>query len=886
MTSKNSMALLPGQIRLDYLSIDWPLTPLGENKNPYVQGWQNKPHTPQEIEVELSEGLCKAVGLISGPAYNKPYGHVWVDVDGASVYPLIEKISGQSFKEALPPTLTICSGKEGRERKLYKLPKDAWKIFTRNKYVWHADGDKEKLEVLWGKHQGVLMGSHPETEGYFTAPDQGYEWVNKLPVLPTWILCDITEKNERQGKPNADIGRVIGPGFALNTRIPLERDMNIAREAMWAMPPEATNDYDIWIMVGQSLHALDETMLDEWDEWSKQSDKYKEGECLRRWRSFSKGGGRSMGSLIHMAKQNGWQPPKDHLAMSVDDDMLDYSAEQQKQIAEEFEVPITEYERDVVNKKPVKRKTADKRVKEEGSENKSNKEGRGKENESSDVITQVLLQAYKGNLRYSRIHNQFFIYGYKHPGLWSSLGELDMKGRIREELEAIKVSFLPNGYTIHTINDVFAQLKITLMFEDWHEGSDYLLFSNGILDVQERILLPFNREMYITQRFPYEYNPAAECEEIIKWLKQTQDGDWGRVQVLRAWLRAVLLGCSDIQKFVEIVGPGKSGKSTYANLAHALVGDENATISSLEHLEKNRFETSNLYKKKLLLFNDVERYGGSVSVLKALTGGDLIRNEQKFQTDAQKPFKFGGLVMITANEPIQTTDPTSGLARRRLTIPFNNPFKGTAAQQHVLIDMDGKGNAYGKFAPLLPGLVNWVLDLSHVEMKELLMETAKTVPFYIGYQTEQVLKSNQLLDWMHHSVVFEFNVASAVGFAKPAPQGSSGVYVNHDKWLYASYCEFCKYSNTNILGRSRFESLLMDACVHQLGLNVYRLKNSRGMRVVNVMVRSNDPRMKEYPSIVELGLDKNKYRDFYGTKSQIEYTKSNVRIEGDIMLNE
>jgi putative DNA primase/helicase len=461
-----------------------------------------------------------------------------------------------------------------------------------------------------------------------------------------------------------------------------------------------------------------------------------------------------------------------------------------------------------------------------------------------------------------------------------------MKGSIREELEKIKATTLPKGYTMNFINDLFFQLKIALMFEDWHEGSDYLLFSNGILDVAERTLLPFDREMYMTQRFPYEYNPSAECEEIVKWLKQTQDGDWGRVQVLRAWLRAVLLGCSDIQKFVEIVGPGKSGKSTYANLAHALVGDENATISSLEHLEKNRFETSNLYKKKLLLFNDVERYGGSVSVLKALTGGDLIRNEQKFQTDAQKPFKFGGLVMITANEPIQTTDPTSGLARRRLTIPFNNPFKGTAAQQHVLIDMDGKGNAYGRFAPLLPGLVNWVLDMSHVEMKEMLMETAKTVPFYVGYQTEQVLKSNQLLDWMHHSVVFEFNVASAIGFAKPTPQGSSGVYVNHDKWLYASYCEFCRYSNTNILGRSRFESLLMDACVHQLGLNVYRLKNSRGMRVVNLMVRSNDPRMKEYPSIVELGLNKDKYRDFYGTKSQIEYVKGGEIMEGDIVLNE
>jgi P4 family phage/plasmid primase-like protien len=886
MTNKNSMGLQAGQIRLDYLSIDWPLTPLGENKNPYVQGWQNKPYTPQEIEAELGKGLCKAVGLISGPAYNKAHGYVWVDVDGPSVYPLVEKLSGQSFSEALPPTLTICSGKEGRERKLYRLPKEGWSVFVRNKYVWHSDQNKEKLEVLWSKHQGVLMGSHPETDGYFTAPGEGYEWVDRLPELPLWILADITEKNEKQGMPNKDVGRVVGPGFAFNTCIPLERDMQLAREAMWAMPPEATDDYDIWIIVGQSLHALDESLLDEWDEWSKQSSKYREGECLKRWRSFSKGGGRSMGSLIHMAKQNGWQPSKDHLVMNVDDDMLEQLSEQLKQIEEELEMPVHTPEQATSVKGSFVRGSRGNSKREGGSDEGEQKKGGGKQNHSADVITGVLLQQYKGNLRYSRMHNQFFVYGGKHPGLWSPLGESDMKGKIRNELEDIKSVFLPKGYSIHLINDLFAQLKITLMFEDWHEGSDYLLFSNGILDVQERKLLPFNREMYMTQRFPYEYNPSAECEEIIKWLKQTQDGDWGRVQVLRAWLRAVLLGCSDIQKFVEIVGPGKSGKSTYSNLAHALVGDENATISSLEHLEKNRFETSNLYKKKLLLFNDVERYGGSVSVLKALTGGDLIRNEQKFQADAQKPFKFGGLVMITANEPIQTTDPTSGLARRRLTIPFNNPFKGTASQQHVLIDMDEKGNAYGRFAPLLPGLVNWVLDLSQDEMKELLMETARKVPFYVGYQAEQVLKSNQLLDWMHHSVIFEFNVASAVGFAKPTPQGSSGVYVNHDKWLYASYCEFCKYSNTNILGRSRFESLLIDACVHQLGLNVYRLKNSRGMRIVNVMVRSNDPRLKEYPSIVELGLNKDCYRDFYGTKSQIDYVRGSARMEDNIVLNE
>jgi hypothetical protein len=37
---------------------------------------------------------------------------------------------------------------------------------------------------------------------------------------------------------------------------------------------------------------------------------------------------------------------------------------------------------------------------------------------------------------------------------------------------------------------------------------------------------------------------------------------------------------------------------------------------------------------------------------------------------------------------------------------------------------------------------------------------------------------------------------------------------------------------------------------------------------------------------VELGLNKDKYRDFYGAKSQIEYVKGGEIMEGDIVLNE
>ena len=850
MTKLNRQSLKPGEINLDLISKEWPLTPLGSNKDPYITGWQNKPCSIHEIENEILTGDCKAIGLLSGPVYNLPYGLVWVDVDGPSVYNLIEDLADGEVDLVLPKTLTILSGKIGRERKLYRLSRDKHKHFVRNKYTWHAETEKEKLEILWKKHQGVLMGLHPETDGYFTSPKEGFEWCEKLPELPEWILNCIINKNVKQGIPAKETTRIIGPTFAVNAEASLERDIQLATEAMWAMPVEACDDYDIWITVGQSLHSLDDSLLDDWDEWSKQSEKYKAGECSKRWKSFDKGGARTLGSLIHHAKEYGWKPSEEHKVLNKEID---------EKTLQELQTMMSDF--DAIST-PIKTKA----VKQSPNFNISQNKGKEQKprNPSSDVIANVLLQSYQGTLLYSQAQNCFLNYQYKSKGLWTALSETETKGEIKNRLEILKDQLLPNGYSMNLVNDVLEQLKITLIHDDWYEGNDYLLFTNGILEVITKEFIPFNREMYMTQQLPYDYDPAATCEPIIKWLKYVQDNSWGRVQVLRAWLRAVLLSHSDIQKFVEIVGPGKSGKSTYSNLAHALVGDTNAIISSLDHLEKSRFETANLYKKKLLLFNDGERYGGSVSVLKAITGRDLIRNERKFQSGSLKPFKFNGLVMITANEPIQTTDPTSGLARRRLTIPFDRPFTGNSAQQRTLIDMDDSGTPFGDFAKLLPGLVNWVLDMSELEMREYLMETNNKVNFFAKHHREQILKSNQIMDWMDHCLIFDPGNSAPVGLAKNSQPGSSNVYISWDKWLYASYCEFSRGSNSNILGRSRFETLLMDVCVHQLQLNIYKFKDRRGMRVKNIACRSSDQKYSDYPSIIEVGLNKDRWRKEYG----------------------
>lgn len=867
MTNANSMNLLPGEINLDWVPLEWPLTPLGESKNPYLTGWQNKPQTKEEIAAEIKEGHCHAVGLIGGPCYNNPYGFIWVDVDGPTVYQLVEEVSGYVFEQALPPTLTICSGKNGRERRLYKLLQKNWEHVIRNKYVWHAEGEKEKLEILWKRHQGVLMGSHPETDGYFTPEGLGFEWCSTIPELPSWILEGIKNKNEKQGFPAEEKGRVVGPGFAINTRISLERDIQLAIEATWAMPPEAADDYDIWITAGQALHSLDESLLDVWEDWSKQSDKYRPGECQRRWKSFSKGGGRGVGSLIHIAKENGWQPKEHPAALNVSDDMLDHITKVLEEVESDM-APVMEAELQEVRQETKQQKRLRGKEGEDDSKTK---------NKSASEISNVLLTIYKGNLRFSIPHGQFFMYQRERAGLWSPIMKVEMMGDIRDKLQSFGVSdLIPQGFTARFLTDVYEQLQATLCMKEWYEGNKYLLFTNGVLDVDTRELLPFKRELYLTQQIPYAYNPAATCEPIVKWLKHTQFDNWQRTQVLRAWLRATLLSTYEIQKFIEIVGPGKSGKSTYANLAVALVGKKNVYSTDFENLEKNRFEAASYMGKKLLLFQDADRWGGSVSRLKAITGNDWIRAERKYQNENYEPFQFKGLVIVTANEAIQSTDYTSGLARRRLTVPFDRPFTGGSSEQRDLIKFNTKGEPQGEFAALLPGLVNWLLDMTETEMREYLMETNQKVEFFKKYSHTQNLRSNSILDWMEHRVVYEPGVSAAVGFVKPAPQGSSHLYTNQNIWLYASYAEFCKQCNVNVMSRNRFEPLFLDICRHQLNLNVYSKRNTKGMRVFNVVVRDSDPKYENYPSAVTVAANPDKFELDYGVKIKAD---PNARME-------
>lgn len=62
------------------------------------------------------------------------------------------------------------------------------------------------------------------------------------------------------------------------------------------------------------------------------------------------------------------------------------------------------------------------------------------------------------------------------------------------------------------------------------------------------------------------YNPEATCPETLKFFMTLAQGHEDRVHLLRCWLSALVRGIIDVQVVLFMVGPGGTGKSTFALL--------------------------------------------------------------------------------------------------------------------------------------------------------------------------------------------------------------------------------------------------------------------------------------------------------------------------------
>jgi putative DNA primase/helicase len=351
-------------------------------------------------------------------------------------------------------------------------------------------------------------------------------------------------------------------------------------------------------------------------------------------------------------------------------------------------------------------------------------------------------------------------------------------------------------------------------------------------------------ERGFTWCLPYDHDPLATCNPITTWLKEAAGDDEDTVQLLRAYLRAVLLRRVKMEKFLEIIGAAGTGKGTFLRLAQAMVGTTNTYVTSLRLLEQSRFEMVNLIDKQLVVITDEERWAASVSGLKAITGEDTLRGERKFE----KPFTFTNqaMVIVAANEPIQSPDYTSGLARRRITVEFRHHPKAI----RDLIHFDEQGHPAGELADSLPGLINWVIAMDEAQMVSRLREP--TSVSLSKTKARMLIETNSLAAWAQERLIIgKADTKTYVGVAEEL-EWQQG-FKDEDTLLYPNYCGYMQRANFKPIALTRFSALLEDLCHNQLRMeHVFRHRDSGGVHLVGIRLRT--PRDRDIDGFIDIAI--------------------------------
>ncbi len=209
---------------------------------------------------------------------------------------------------------------------------------------------------------------------------------------------------------------------------------------------------------------------------------------------------------------------------------------------------------------------------------------------SQNEIANSLAESYRAKLAWNTESQEWFRYGVETEGIWSK-EPVEFIGRlVKAEVEAIaqlykKLEEKKPHYSINFINGIVNLLKLDLAVRNWDEAEGLLPLINGVLNLKTKELTPHAPGHRLTWCLPYEYNPSLTCDPVVNWLTTMCQGDGHLVQLMRAYLSGIVTGHTVWQKYLELIGPGGTGKSTFTRLAIALVGVNNTHTTTLKKFE-------------------------------------------------------------------------------------------------------------------------------------------------------------------------------------------------------------------------------------------------------------------------------------------------------------
>ncbi|EBW9432162.1 DNA primase [Salmonella enterica] len=253
-------------------------------------------------------------------------------------------------------------------------------------------------------------------------------------------------------------------------------------------------------------------------------------------------------------------------------------------------------------------------------------------------------------------------------GIWKIIPPSDFARDVAGLFQRLRAPFSSGK-----IASVVETLKLIIPQQD-APARRLIGFRNGVLDTATGTFSPHHKSHWLRTLCDVDFTSPVEGETLEthaphfwRWLDRAAGGKPEKRDVILAALFMVLANRYDWQLFLEVTGPGGSGKSILAEIATMLAGEDNATSATIETLESPR-ERAALIGFSLIRLPDQEKWSGDGAGLKVITGGDAVSVDPKYK-DAYSTH-IPAVILAVNNNPMRFTDRSGGVSRRRVIIHF------------------------------------------------------------------------------------------------------------------------------------------------------------------------------------------------------------------------
>ncbi|EFO1614142.1 DNA primase [Escherichia coli] len=279
---------------------------------------------------------------------------------------------------------------------------------------------------------------------------------------------------------------------------------------------------------------------------------------------------------------------------------------------------------------------------------------------------EVLLARYGGELA---IHADSDTVHHYNGVVWEPVQDKELQRAMAQIFIDAEISYSQNA-----IKSAVDTMKLSLPVMG-NTARNLIGFSNGVFDIRTGNFRKHNKNDWLLIASELPFSPPAEGETLAthapnfwKWLRRSVAENDRKADRVLAALFMVLANRYDWQLFIEVTGPGGSGKSVMAEICTMLAGKANTVSASMKALEDAR-ERALVVGFSLIIMPDMTRYAGDGAGIKAITGGDKVAIDPKHK--APYSTRIPAVVLAVNNNAMSFSDRSGGISRRRVIFNFS-----------------------------------------------------------------------------------------------------------------------------------------------------------------------------------------------------------------------